>query len=295
MMNFVFKALFVVAVIGFVGGLTSESAEAASKCRSSAYEKKDAVAFCEKKPKCGDKTPPQVMKCSGKIRRWICRCVTPKPASTGGNSTTGTSEVEADLQEYGLPTSRPQRAMRPRGGTRPQSQTPLTDPTPTTTPAPARPDLSRYYGVLPGTQNDQAAQQPATETDAAPQDAAAERSKRPRGGVRPARTTPKPYGLPAYTGNQYMPRNEEPIAGPPIQQAPIPKAPVFSPYQPVLLPSHYCSEAEKAQKVAEANATTQKMGANAAAANSWYDAIAYGEGAGSPDRQTAESAAKDAI
>jgi hypothetical protein len=222
MMKFVLTALF---VVGFVVALAPQSAEAARRCKSQAYEKKDAVEFCAGKLKCGDKTPPQVMKCTGKPRRWICRCIAPKPAPTGGNSTTGTSDVEIELQEYGLPSATPAPQGDGTSGrrTRPTGQTIWGTP-------PQQPPLS----ALPGAQ-------PAA-----------------------------------------------PAAAPP-------KAPVFSPYEPVSLPSHFCSIAEKGKKFVETMKTARKMGANAAAANQWYDEIAYGEGAETADGGSQEGTAKDAI
>ncbi len=58
----------------------SDTSEAAKRCRSEAYEKQDAVDYCEDNVlHCADKEPPQVTKCRGRARRWICQC---KPASS---------------------------------------------------------------------------------------------------------------------------------------------------------------------------------------------------------------------
>lgn len=51
----------------------TSSAEAG--CRSYAYEKKDAIAFCQKKLKC---KAPEIVVCYGKPREWKCRCEKPK-------------------------------------------------------------------------------------------------------------------------------------------------------------------------------------------------------------------------
>lgn len=71
------------AVIAF-DGLSATSVEAASRCKSQAADKKDAEDYCRGILKCEEKKPPEEMYCTGSstARRWICRCRTPKSAST---------------------------------------------------------------------------------------------------------------------------------------------------------------------------------------------------------------------
>ena len=73
----------VMAVAAFFLVATSQSPEAASRCKSDAYDKSTAVEFCAAKLKCSEKSPPQEMICKGKTQNWRCWCAKPKPA--GGN------------------------------------------------------------------------------------------------------------------------------------------------------------------------------------------------------------------
>ncbi len=80
------KGLFKSLALALPGALLilglSAAPAAAAVCKSQAYEKKDAVSFCDGKLGCTKKG--LVTSCSGKPRRWICRCVKPKP--TGGQN-----------------------------------------------------------------------------------------------------------------------------------------------------------------------------------------------------------------
>ena len=58
---------------------TGDSSEAGRKIRSEAYEKQDAIDYCESKLKCSEKDPPEVATCRGNPRRWICEC---KPSNS---------------------------------------------------------------------------------------------------------------------------------------------------------------------------------------------------------------------
>ncbi len=88
--------------------LGTQPAEAASRCKSNAYEHKDAVSFCEGKLQCSKKTPPQVTVCTGRVRDWKCRCKKPKPS--GGQNQE--SLVPGGL----LPDEGPQQSPRPDAG-----------------------------------------------------------------------------------------------------------------------------------------------------------------------------------
>ena len=52
------------AAMGAVG-LTTVPAEAAKTCKSQAYEKKDAEAYCRPIPKCEEKSPPEELNSTG--------------------------------------------------------------------------------------------------------------------------------------------------------------------------------------------------------------------------------------
>ena len=69
---YVLGALLTAASFILVG---IDGAEAARRCKSSAYEYQDAWDFCWEQLKCDEKEPPQDMKCTGKTRRWICWCI----------------------------------------------------------------------------------------------------------------------------------------------------------------------------------------------------------------------------
>jgi hypothetical protein len=72
-----------------------DHAEAARPCKSDAYDKADAEAFCEGKLQCSKKTPPQTISCRGNVRRWICRCTTPKPPSPQPQGSLGPGQGSA--------------------------------------------------------------------------------------------------------------------------------------------------------------------------------------------------------
>ena len=62
----------------YPGGLLNNVASVrGGRCKSNAYEKKDAEAYCKKALKCSEKTPPEVltMLAGSKPRRWVFVCV----------------------------------------------------------------------------------------------------------------------------------------------------------------------------------------------------------------------------
>jgi hypothetical protein len=84
-------ALFTFAALFIVFG----SNQAQARCKSQAYKKVDAQAYCGPILKCGAKAPPQVMVCRGAPRRWICSCTTPPPPPPpGGGQNQGSLWLE---------------------------------------------------------------------------------------------------------------------------------------------------------------------------------------------------------
>jgi hypothetical protein len=65
----------VVAGIFILSSLVLFTSNAMAGCRSYAYEKKDAIEFCQMKLKC---KAPEIVVCYGQPREWKCRCEKPK-------------------------------------------------------------------------------------------------------------------------------------------------------------------------------------------------------------------------
>jgi hypothetical protein len=66
--------------LGFSGilvlvSLVFSTGNAMAGCRSYAYEKTDAIVFCQMKLKC---EVPEIAVCLGQPREWKCRCENPK-------------------------------------------------------------------------------------------------------------------------------------------------------------------------------------------------------------------------
>jgi hypothetical protein len=135
------KSVFLIAFLSlcFVA-FASESADA--RCRSEAYDKADAEAFCERQLQCSAKTPPETMQCRGQVRRWICWCVapTPAPSPAGGVQSRG-SRVDGLLQDMGMPDATNQDE--------PITEDAVTeDPPPAVAVSPERPWAARRPGRL---------------------------------------------------------------------------------------------------------------------------------------------------
>lgn len=72
-------ALFVIAfVTALFIFIMAPSAEAASRCKSSAYDKATAEEYCGEKLGCEDKNPPKVLVCRGRTNNWKCSCKGPR-------------------------------------------------------------------------------------------------------------------------------------------------------------------------------------------------------------------------
>jgi hypothetical protein len=81
------------------------TSNAMAGCRSYAYEKKDAIAFCQKKLKC---KAPEIVVCYGQPREWKCRCEKPKedaPKESEGKFESGHS-IKKDTA---MPPSKPMK------------------------------------------------------------------------------------------------------------------------------------------------------------------------------------------